>query len=70
MNAILPKLFPFFHSITPATNCAPPPKKTPIPIIILLTGKKPALCMFNKTVVIAKPNNPKGPGFAVWSLIE
>jgi hypothetical protein len=36
---------------------------------MLSRGNSPALCKLSKTVVIPKPNNPSGAGFASFSLI-
>ena len=44
---------------------AKPPTKTPIPMIIVLSGNNPALWKFSRMVVMPNPSRPRGAGFAV-----
>lgn len=65
VNAVAPKVLFFLNSMIPANICAAPPSAKPIATITIDKEIKPALCRFNRQVVIAKPKSPKGAGFAI-----
>jgi len=67
MKAVVPKVLPFFHSITPAIICAEPPNTIPRASIAAPREIYPALCRLSIIVVIPKPKRPRGAGFAVRS---
>jgi len=70
VNAVAPKVFPFLNSMMPAIICAAPPNAKPIAMITMDKGIKPALCRFNRQVVIPNPRRPRGPGFAMDDCVD
>jgi len=67
VKATVPKVFRFFHSMTPAMIWASPPPRRPIASTALPIAMSPALWRFRRTVVSPKPMRPSGAGFAVVS---
>lgn len=65
-DTVMPNVFPTANSHTPATNCASPPTKNAMPVMILgvVTPRVCALIREMSRVEEAKETRPRGEGFA------